>query len=526
MGRGGRLPLRVTVLRATNTSELASDRKSRFGLALLVAAVLCLWIAPGALAVTVPDQLSSVPASPANDNNPLIKGTADLGTTVTLYATPNCMPPVAAVGDAADFVSSGLTLDPPVAPLGDDTVTPFSATASDGVGGTSGCSALFTYVEDSTPPAQPTFISTVPASPANDNTPLVKGTAEAGSAVTLYIGPGCSDVVGGFAAAAFASPGILVSVANNTTTTFRATATDVAGNTSPCSSDSITYTDDSIPPETAIDSGPAGLTNDPTPTFTFWGSQSPSFECKVDAGPWFACTTPYTSFALADGPHRFQVRATDPAGNTDQSPATRDFTIDSDLPETTIDAGPAGLTTDASPRFEFSSNDPSSIFECRLDSGDWAACSSPKSYGLLLQGPHTFEVRATDAVGNADPMPAQRNFTVDTRINGSAGAKAAQKQAGKKIVVKANASSGEELDVDATGRIKLGKRSYKLKPKTRRLGPGRSTTLTLRPKKPKHAKKIAKALKRGRKATAKLKVSLTDEAGNTESRRLQVKLRR
>jgi hypothetical protein len=47
-------------------------------------------------------------------------------------------------------------------------------------------------------------------------------------------------------AATFASPGITASVPDNTTTAFRATATDAAGNVSACSG-SFTYVEDSTP---------------------------------------------------------------------------------------------------------------------------------------------------------------------------------------------------------------------------------------------------------------------------------------
>lgn len=83
------------------------------------------------------------------------------------------------------------------------------------------------------------------------------------------------------------------------------------------------------PPETTIATGPAGPTNDATPTFTFSSSEAGStFECKVDAaGTYAACASPHTTASLADGAHTFFVRATDPAGTTDGSPATRGFTV-------------------------------------------------------------------------------------------------------------------------------------------------------------------------------------------------------
>jgi hypothetical protein len=61
-----------------------------------------------------------------------------------------------------------------------------------------------------------------------------------------------------------------------------------------------------------------------------------------------------------------------------------------------------------------------------------------------------------------------------------------------------------------------------LAPSSADAGPG----LKLKPKKAKAAKKIRRALKRGRKPRAKLTVKLTDEAGNSESTRLKVKLKR
>jgi lysophospholipase L1-like esterase len=85
---------------------------------------------------------------------------------------------------------------------------------------------------------------------------------------------------------------------------------------------------DTVPPETTITAGPSGPTSDSTPTFTFTSSETSSFECKVDGGGFAACTSPHTTAALSDGAHSFEVKATDGAGNTDASPARREFTAD------------------------------------------------------------------------------------------------------------------------------------------------------------------------------------------------------
>jgi hypothetical protein len=99
---------------------------------------------------------------------------------------------------------------------------------------------------DAQAPAAPTVTGSEPASPADDNQPELKGTAEPGSTVRLYATAGCSGTPAATGtAAAFTSPGLTVTVADDSTTQFRATATDLAGNTSPCSSAPLSYVEDS-----------------------------------------------------------------------------------------------------------------------------------------------------------------------------------------------------------------------------------------------------------------------------------------
>jgi hypothetical protein len=82
-------------------------------------------------------------------------------------------------------------------------------------------------------------------------------------------------------------------------------------------------------------------------------------------------------------------------------------------PNTSITSGPAnGDTTGPSPIFEFTSTERGSTFRCQIDAASPTTCSSPFSPGPLVQGPHTFRVRARDMAGNADPTEAKRSFTV------------------------------------------------------------------------------------------------------------------
>jgi hypothetical protein len=87
---------------------------------------------------------------------------------------------------------------------------------------------------------------------------------------------------------------------------------------------------DTTPPETTINSGPSGTVTATAADFTFSASEAGStFECRIDGGAWGSCTPPKSYSALQAGDHTFDVRATDAAGNTDQTPASRTWTITS-----------------------------------------------------------------------------------------------------------------------------------------------------------------------------------------------------
>ena len=86
---------------------------------------------------------------------------------------------------------------------------------------------------------------------------------------------------------------------------------------------------------------------------------------------------------------------------------------DTTPPNTQITGNPLSLTNLTSADFTFTSTEPGSTFACKLDAGALASCTSPKSYGNLAGGGHTFQVQATDQAGNTDPTPASYNWTID-----------------------------------------------------------------------------------------------------------------
>jgi hypothetical protein len=85
---------------------------------------------------------------------------------------------------------------------------------------------------------------------------------------------------------------------------------------------------------------------------------------------------------------------------------------DTTPPDTVIDPGPSGTVTSSKAKFYFHSTEPNSTFRCSLDSAQYSACTSPKQYTGLANGPHTFQVYATDAAGNRDLDPASSTWTV------------------------------------------------------------------------------------------------------------------
>jgi hypothetical protein len=203
--------------------------------------------------------------------------------------------------------------------------------------------------------------------------------------------------------------------------TFAVRATDASGNadsTPATSSWTVQALPDTTAPNTSITEGPNSLTTSPNASLSFTSSESGStYACKLDGDSWASCTSPKDYAGLSLGDHTFAVRATDAAGNTDATPATSEWTVqvsaDTTAPDTSITAEPSSPTTSTSASLSFSASEPGSTFTCKLDTGSWASCTSPKSYSGLGLGDHTFSVRATDAAGNTDATPATDTWAVE-----------------------------------------------------------------------------------------------------------------
>jgi hypothetical protein len=225
--------------------------------------------------------------------------------------------------------------------------------------------------------------------------------------------------------------------------TFAVEATDGAGNQQLTPTEFSWTVDNSLldttPPQTTIESGPPDPSESPSASFTYASNEpGSSFECSLDGAPFASCPPSGVSYSgLGNGPHSFQVRATDPSANTDQTPAGYSFQValapttppvqpspppsppalaspgktKPVAPETTLTAKPAAKTHDRTPTFRFGANRPGASFQCKLDGGAFRSCRSPFTTKKLGFGSHTLRVRAL-AQGAADPTPAKLSFKI------------------------------------------------------------------------------------------------------------------
>jgi DNA-binding beta-propeller fold protein YncE len=86
---------------------------------------------------------------------------------------------------------------------------------------------------------------------------------------------------------------------------------------------------------------------------------------------------------------------------------------DANGPDTTITGAPPALSSSTDATFTFQADEPGATFECKLDSGSYASCTSGDTFHGNSEGDHTFTVRATDALNNVG-NPATYDWTVDT----------------------------------------------------------------------------------------------------------------
>jgi hypothetical protein len=181
--------------------------------------------------------------------------------------------------------------------------------------GNTGPAASRSWTVDATAPAAPT-ITVGPSAQTNQTSASFTFTGEAGATFE------CS--LDGAAFAACTSPKTYSGLADGAHA-FQVRQIDTAGNTGPAANRA--WTVDSTPPNTVIDVAPS----DPSAADVSFDFSSPdggvAFECELDGGGFSVCSSPASYAGLASGPHTFDVRAIDSAGNVDPTPASFTWSV-------------------------------------------------------------------------------------------------------------------------------------------------------------------------------------------------------
>ena len=282
-------------------------------------------------------------------------------------------------------------------------------------------------VVDTTPPAAPVIERPAQGELVDTARPTFEGTAEEGSTVVVKEG----DQVLCTATADEAGKWSCTSEVELPDGSHKvdATATDEAGNVSE-PSDDRTFTVDATRPGRPIVTGPkpGDLTNDPTPEIT--GKGDPGDEITVTDedgdqlctatvrpdGTW-SCTP---GKELEDGDHKIVVVETDPLGR-DSDPTEVPLVVDTTAPDAPVIDRPSEgqLVNTPKPTFEGTAEKGATVVVKEGDkvlceavadaSGNWKCTSKVP----LPDGEHTVSATATDGAGNTSDPSDDRSFRVD-----------------------------------------------------------------------------------------------------------------
>lgn len=232
-------------------------------------------------------------------------------------------------------------------------------------------------------PPTPSQLSTDPASPGTSLTPRIKGQSDPNTSIKIYKSNDCSGApVATGTSVELGGAGIQVSVAAASTNSFRATATDLNGDTSPCSA-AVSYVhQESSPPPPPPPPPPPG-------------------EEGGGSG---------TGGSTGTGGTGGSGGSTGTGGKTGVGIGGIVYVT----PRTRITFAPASKTRKRRPVFRFtdSTGQDGTRFQCGVDRGGWKNCSSPFKLKRLKPGRHVFKVKAINAVGTAEPTPVKRSFKV------------------------------------------------------------------------------------------------------------------
>ena len=281
-----------------------------------------------------PVGLAVSPASVTTDATPLFSGSVEVGSSVGIWVDSGCGGAADVTGTRGEF-AAGIA----VGPLSEATHQLY-ARAVDGAGNVSGCAGPVQVTVDQTDPLAPTGLTVLPAAVTSDSTPVLQGTAEAGSTVQVFVDAVCTGTPHDTGtAAAFDSPGITLSPAlADGVYVLRARAVDDAGNVGACSGGVDVTIDTATPAAPVINAVlPAPLleTDPPLVTGTAEAGSLVRLYSSSDCTSGFAGSGPESLFSGAGiaiasrpaGTYDLYAEAVDDALNVSACSATFTFVV-------------------------------------------------------------------------------------------------------------------------------------------------------------------------------------------------------
>ena len=287
--------------------------------------------------------------------DPVSKGTKNPQYEIKIYREdPLCTSTPAAEGPASELESPGIKVK-----VSQDSITTFYARQVDLTDplNPSNCSEGRTYWEGAVavpppptegppagggPPTSPPGpggsagpppspqLRTIPGGSANDNIPLVTGSAPGAATVRIFTDPSCKGAPVAKGSAAQFAAGLQVQVVNNVVVAFYGVSVGPGGAQSTCSQP-VYYVEDSTAPHTRITMGPASKTRRHTAVFRFTDTTGngpgTAFFCKVNRGRWKRCSSPLRMRRLHLERYTLHVKAVDAAGNAEVKGAVRRFKV-------------------------------------------------------------------------------------------------------------------------------------------------------------------------------------------------------
>jgi hypothetical protein len=219
-----------------------------------------------------PSGLSTDPASPGSSTAPRIRGDAEVGAAIKIYASASCTGEPVTSGSAEELGGAGIEVEVPV-----ESTRSFWLTA-EAEGLTSPCAGPITYQHRT------------PSSPGGDGGPGGGGSGDSG---------GDGDKGGGL---------------------------DGGGRGGSRRPPSVTF----VAPQMRITFGPAFKTQRRQVVFRFadaTGQLGTRFSCRIDQARWRGCRSPHKVAGLGTGTHVFQVKAVNAVGTPARQVAKRRFKV-------------------------------------------------------------------------------------------------------------------------------------------------------------------------------------------------------